>query len=54
MGRPSGAASLSAVLARPDVWRGDRLAQASLPALATGFAELDAELPGGGQRDYFA
>jgi protein ImuA len=40
--------ALAEVLARPDVWRGDRLAQASLPALATGFDELNAELPGGG------
>lgn len=40
--------SLAEVLARPDVWRGDRLAAAPLPALPTGFAELDAELPGGG------
>ncbi len=40
--------NLAEVLARPDVWRGDRLATAPLPALATGFRELDAELPGGG------
>lgn len=40
--------SLAAVLARPDVWRGDRLAVAAAPALPTGFAALDAELPGGG------
>ncbi|MBI4985643.1 MAG: translesion DNA synthesis-associated protein ImuA [Rhodocyclales bacterium] len=40
--------ALDAVLARPDVWRGDRLARAPLPALATGHAALDAELPGGG------
>ena len=40
--------ALAQVLARPDVWRGNRLVQASLPALATGFAELDAQLPGGG------
>lgn len=41
-------ASLDAVLARPDIWRGDHCAQAPLPALASGFVELDAELPGGG------
>lgn len=35
------------VLARGDVWRGGRLAGA-LPALSSGFPELDAELPGGG------
>jgi hypothetical protein len=40
--------ALAAVLARPDVWRGDALAVASTPALPTGFAELDAQLPGGG------
>jgi hypothetical protein len=39
---------LAEVLARPDVWCGDRLAIASLPPLASGFAALDAELPGGG------
>ena len=45
------AVSLGDVLARPDVWRGDRLANAGasgLPALSSGFAALDAELPGGG------
>ena len=40
--------TLDDVLARPDVWRGDRLASASTPALASGYAALDAELPGGG------
>lgn len=40
--------ALSEVLARPDVWRGDRLADAPVPALASGFSALDAELPGGG------
>jgi hypothetical protein len=39
---------LAEVLARPDVWRGDHCAAASLPVLASGFAALDAELPGGG------
>lgn len=39
---------LDAVLARHDIWRGDRCASASLPAVASGFAALDAELPGGG------
>ncbi|MDD5249018.1 MAG: translesion DNA synthesis-associated protein ImuA [Rhodocyclaceae bacterium] len=46
--RPAGADGLAAVLARPDVWRGGHFAAASLPALASGFAALDAELPGGG------
>ena len=40
--------SLGEILARPDVWRGDRLASAAIPALSSGFAVLDAELPGGG------
>ncbi|HUW36885.1 MAG TPA: translesion DNA synthesis-associated protein ImuA [Rhodocyclaceae bacterium] len=42
------AISLGEVLARPDVWRGDRLASAAIPAVSSGFAQLDAELPGGG------
>lgn len=41
------ALSLSDILLRPDVWRG-RLAGAEVPALSSGFAALDAELPGGG------
>ena len=40
--------SLADVLARPDVWRANGLASATLPALASGFTALDAELPGGG------
>jgi hypothetical protein len=40
--------ALAEILVRPDVWRGDRLAQAPLPTVASGFAALDAELPGGG------
>lgn len=40
--------TLSEVLDRPDVWRGDALARASVRAIASGFRELDAELPGGG------
>ncbi len=43
--------SLAEVLDRPDVWRGDCLAgagRAHLPVLSSGFALLDAELPGGG------
>jgi hypothetical protein len=39
---------LSQILERPDVWRGDTLATATLPGVPTGFAELDRELPGGG------
>ena len=43
-----GAAAIPDILARPDIWRGDQLAQAPLPAVVSGFAVLDAELPGGG------
>jgi hypothetical protein len=39
---------LAEVLARPDVWRGDCLPGISLAVLPSGFAALDAELPGGG------
>lgn len=40
-------ASLAEILVRPDIWRGV-LACAPLPGVASGFAALDAELPGGG------
>jgi len=40
-------ASLQSVLQRPDVWRGDSLAQTA-EAIPSGFPDLDAELPGGG------
>lgn len=40
--------SLDEILARPDVWCADHLATATIPTIASGFAELDAELPGGG------
>ncbi len=39
--------SLQAVLNRPDIWSGDRLARAE-DSIASGFPELDALLPGGG------
>lgn len=42
------AISLGDVLTRPDVWRGIALAGAALPGVPSGFAGLDAELPGGG------
>ena len=32
----------------PGIWRGSELARTSRPGIATGFAALDAELPGGG------
>ncbi len=41
-------ASLAEVLARGDIWRGDMLPRLSEVAVPTGYAELDAELPGGG------
>ena len=41
-------ASLDLLLQHPGIWRGDRLAQAGVDALPTGFAELDKQLPGGG------
>ena len=48
MAARASAATLSEVLARPDIWRGDALAAAPKPGVPTGFATLDAELPGGG------
>jgi len=42
------AASLAALLARPDIRRGGALARVARPSVPTGFAALDAELPGGG------
>lgn len=39
--------ALAALLQHPLLWRGDRLAQAD-DTLASGFASLDRELPGGG------
>lgn len=45
---PFSSLALSEVLERPDVWRGDALSRANIRAVASGFSELDAELPGGG------
>lgn len=45
---PPSAQALSDVLLRPDVWRGDRLAKMEGETVGSGFAALDAELPGGG------
>ena len=39
---------LAAILARPDIRRGGAIAQVASPSVPTGFAALDAELPGGG------
>lgn len=40
--------SLESVLQHPGIWRGDQRAQTAEAALPTGFAALDAVLPGGG------
>jgi cell division inhibitor SulA/protein ImuA len=48
MGLTDPAVPLSALLARPDIRRGDALAQVATASVPTGFAALDAELPGGG------
>src|SRR5262245_43201549 len=40
--------ALDLVLQNPAVWRGRDCAQVTLPSVPTGFAELDAWLPGGG------
>jgi cell division inhibitor SulA/protein ImuA len=40
--------SFSALLDRPDIWRGDSLNRAGAPVVSSGFPSLDAELPGGG------
>ena len=42
------AISLQSVLSHPAIWRGNQLGSVSTPSLPTGFAALDAELPGGG------
>lgn len=50
-GRPLDAArrvSLAALLQRPDLWRGHGLAAGDAATIASGFPQLDAELPGGG------
>jgi cell division inhibitor SulA/protein ImuA len=44
---PGVALSLDAVLNHPAIWRGSECARVA-PALSTGYAELDAYLPGGG------
>lgn len=40
--------TLAQILERPDIWRGKVLANAPVPGVPTGFADLDRELPGGG------
>lgn len=44
----AGAATLDALLQHPGIWRGGDCARVAVPSLATGFAELDVLLPGGG------
>jgi cell division inhibitor SulA/protein ImuA len=48
MGLADPGAPLADLLARPDIRRGDALAQVASPSVSTGCAALDAELPGGG------
>ena len=40
--------SFSALLGRPDIWRGNSLNRAGVPVVPSGFPALDAGLPGGG------
>lgn len=40
--------ALDLVLRNPAVWRGDQYAKVAVESVPTGFAELDAQLPGGG------
>jgi cell division inhibitor SulA/protein ImuA len=40
--------ALSSILAHPAIWRGAELGRVSTPSVPSGYAELDAELPGGG------
>src|SRR5690242_20895725 len=40
--------SLDLILENPAIWRGDQYAKVALDSVATGFPDLDAQLPGGG------
>jgi cell division inhibitor SulA/protein ImuA len=40
--------SLDLILENPAIWRGDQYAKVAVESVATGFADLDAQLPGGG------
>src|SRR5690349_20537677 len=42
------AASINALFNHTAIWRGNDLARVAFPSLPTGFAALDAQLPGGG------
>lgn len=46
--RPADAAGTTDLLASGLIWQADRLARPVQPGWSTGFAQLDAELPGGG------
>jgi cell division inhibitor SulA/protein ImuA len=48
MGLADPTVPLAALLTRPDIRRGDALARVASASVPTGFAALDAELPGGG------
>ncbi len=39
---------IASLLQHPAIWRGGDLARVAVPSVATGYAELDRELPGGG------
>jgi hypothetical protein len=40
--------ALASILSHPAIWRGAELGRVSTPSVPSGYAELDAELPGGG------
>ena len=40
--------TFTALLSHPAIWRGNQLGHVATPSVPTGFATLDAELPGGG------
>ena len=40
--------ALDLILENPAIWRGDQYAKVAVDSIATGFPELDAQLPGGG------
>jgi hypothetical protein len=40
--------ALAVLLSHPAIWRGNQLGSVGTPSVPTGFAALDAELPGGG------
>lgn len=40
--------ALSSILSHPAIWRGGELGRVTMPSVPSGYAALDAELPGGG------